>query len=306
MQKLVLIEAPSNLGLKEPFPGVEPGVKFFPSAMEEAGFVSSAGIRERINVVAPFYSMEVDPESKVRNAEKIIKYSIKLADVIDEHIQRENLLAIIGGDCSILIGAVLSLKRNGNYGLFFLDGHTDYVLPEQSGTSGAAGMDLAIATGNGHNKLTDIENLKPYIEEKNVFCVGNRELSPEWYVNAIAESDVHYYDLPSLRSKGVSLIINEFLDMVKSKGLDGFWIHFDVDVLNNEIMPCVDSPQEDGLSYEELKQILMPLLKSDYFRGIDVTIFDPTLDKDKFYGKQFANEFASILKNIPENEFTLT
>jgi hypothetical protein len=33
-------------------------------------------------------------------------------------------------------------------------------------------------------------------------------------------------------------------------------------------------------------------------RGIDVTIFDPTLDQDGFYGKQFANEFANILKAI--------
>jgi arginase len=295
---MILIEAPSNLGLKEPFPGVEPGVKLFPSAMEEAGFAFAAGIKEKTRVDAPSYSIDVDQESKVRNAQKIIDYSIKLANTIDEHIQKKNLPVVIGGDCSILIGAALSLKRNGNYGLFYLDGHTDYVLPEQSGTAGAAGMDLAIATGNGHNKLTNIENLKPYIEEKNVFCVGNRDLSEDWYVNAIIQSNIHYYDLQALRSKGISFITEEFLDIVVSKNLDGFWIHFDVDVLDNEIMPCVDSPQEDGLSYEEMKQTLHPLIKSEYFSGIDVTIFDPTLDKDGFYGKQFAKQFANIFKNI--------
>jgi arginase len=298
MQQLVLIEAPSNLGLKEPFPGVEPGVKFFPSAMEEAGFASSAGISEKINVAAPLYSMEVDPESKVRNAWKIIQYSTKLADEIDNSILQRNLPVVIGGDCSILIGAALSLKRNGNYGLFFLDGHTDYVLPEQSGTAGAAGMDLAIVTGNGHQKLTNIENRKPYIVEKNVFCVGNREISVDWYVNAIIESDIHYYDLYSLRSKGISFIVNQFLSMVDSKNLDGFWIHFDVDVLDNKIMPCVDSPQEDGLSYEELEEVLNPLIGSEYFTGIDVTIYDPTLDRDGFFGKQFANQLTGIVSNI--------
>jgi len=298
MTKFILIEAPSNLGLKEPFPGVEPGARFFPSAMKDAGFASLAGIREKIRVEPPSYSMDVDPESKVRNAEKIIVYSTRLANIVDKLVQQKNCPVIIGGDCSILIGAALSLKRNGRYGLFFLDGHTDYVLPEQSGTSGAAGMDLAIATGNGHDKLTNIEDLKPYIEEKNVFCVGNRELSPGWYVDAITDSDIQYYDLPSLRSTGISFIVKEFLDMIVSKNLDGFWIHFDVDVLNNEIMPCVDSPQEDGLSYEELREALNPLIQSDQFCGIDITIFDPTLDKDKFYGRQFANELAGIFKNI--------
>jgi arginase len=258
MKEFVLIEAPSNLGLIEPKPGVEPGVKFFPSAMEQEGFASLAGIKKKTRVKAPAYSGEID--------------------------------------CSVLIGTSLSLKRNGNYGLFFLDGHTDYVLPHQSGSNGAAGMDLAIVTGNGHNKLTNIENLKPYIEEENVFCFGNRDLSEDWYVNAIVQSNIHYYDLPALRANTISFITGKFLEMVATKKLDGFWIHFDVDVLNDDLMPCVDSRQEDGLTYAELGQTLKPLIQSGYFRGIDVTIFDPTLDKDGFYGKQLAKELAKIIK----------
>ena len=297
MKEFVLIEAPSNLGLKEPRPGVEPGVKLFPSAMEQEGFASLAGTKKRTRVDAPSYSGEIDPESKVRNAGKIIEYSRELADAIDKHIQKKEIVVVIGGDCSVLIGASLSLKRNGNYGLFFIDGHTDYVLSHQSGSNGAAGMDLAIVTGNGHNKLTNIENLKPYIEEKNVFCFGNRDLSEDWYVNAIVQSNIHYYDLPAVRANTISFITGRFLEMIASKKLEGFWIHLDVDVLNDDLMPCVDSRQTDGLNYRELAQTLMPLIQSDYFRGIDVTIFDPTLDKDGFYGKQFAKELAKIIKS---------
>jgi len=298
MRKIILIEAPSNLGLKEPSPGVEPGVKFFPFAMDKEGFAEMAGIKEKISVIPPSYSTEIDKESKVRNADKIIDYSKQLSDIIDRQIQNKKLPVIIGGDCSILIGAALSLKRNGNYGLFFMDGHTDYVLPEQSGTSGAAGMDLAIVTGNGHDNLTNIENLKPYIQEENVFCFGNRETAEAWYVNAIVESDITYYDLSALRSHGINSITKNFLTMVESKNLDGFWIHFDVDVLNDEIMPCVDSRQEDGLSYAELKLTLKSLISSPFFGGIDITIFDPTLDEDGRYIKQFARELASCFKEI--------
>src|SRR3954464_10580061 len=132
MRKIILVEAPSNLGLQEPFPGVEPGVKFFPSAMNREGFAEMAGIKEKISVTPPSYSTMIDKESKVRNADKIIDYSRQLSKVIDGEIQNKKLPVIIGGDCSILIGAALSLKKNGNYGLFFIDGHTDYVLPEQS------------------------------------------------------------------------------------------------------------------------------------------------------------------------------
>jgi arginase len=296
---MTLIEAPSNLGLKEPAPGIEPGVKFFPGSMAEREFASKAGIGNILRIDAPPYSMDIDAESKVRNAAAIVDYSNKLAIAIGEQLEYKDPTVVIGGDCSILIGAALALKRAGNYGLFFLDGHTDYVLPDQSGSLGAAGMDLAIVTGNGHNKLTNIGHLKPYIQEEHVFCVGNRDISLNWYVNAIVESNVHYYDLPSLRSEGIPVVVKEFLDMVDLKHLDGFWIHFDVDVLDNVIMPCVDSPQENGLSYEELGSVLRPLLASPLFAGIDVTIFDPTLDEQGIYATHLANEVGKILRQFP-------
>ena len=298
---MILVEAPSNLGLIEPSPGTESGVKFFPAAMEKENFAAIAGIHKKTSVFPSAYSMEIDKESKVRNAEKIITYSRQLADVVESNIKQQYISVLIGGDCSILIGTALALKRNGNYGLFFLDGHTDYVLPKQSGTAGAAGMDLAIVTGNGHEKLTNIENQKPYIKEENVFCVGNREFGADWYVDAITNSDIHYTDLYALRQKGINNTAGEFLKMIASKKLDGFWIHFDVDVLNDDIMPCVDSRQPDGLSYGELKEILTPLIRSSLFKGIDITIFDSTLDPEQYYIKQFANELASIFKVLTNN-----
>jgi arginase len=55
MRKMILIEAPSNLGLKEPSPGAEPGVKFFPSGMEKEGFAEMAGVKEKISIIPPSY-----------------------------------------------------------------------------------------------------------------------------------------------------------------------------------------------------------------------------------------------------------
>lgn len=296
MKDMILIEAPSNLGLIEPARGVEPGVKFFPLAMEKAGFALSAGFKDKTRVDPPAYSMDIDPETKVRNTSKIIDYSKQLADILEIPLQKKIPVIVIGGDCSILIGAALALKRNGDYGLFYLDGHTDYVLPGQSGSAGAAGMDLAIIAGKGHDRLTNIDHLKPYLKEENIFCCGNRDLSEDWYVNEISNSNIHYIDLPALRKKGMGDVAHEFLEMVAYKSLDGFWIHFDVDVLNDEIMPCVDSRQVDGLSYEELHAILQPLINSVNFCGINITIFDPTLDRNGMYGRKLAQELVKLFK----------
>jgi len=203
---------------------------------------------------------------------------------------------VIGGDCSVMIGAGLALKQKGNFGLFHLDGHTDYMWPEFSQTGGAAGMGLALVAGVGHEKLTNIEGLKPYIKEQNIFCVGNREYDDE-YVSLSLKSDMRYIDLDGIRKQGIETITNDFLQMVIEKKLDGFWIHFDVDALNDEVMPCVDSRTEDGLWYDELKKMLQPLIQSPYFTGMEITILDPTLDKESKYINQFVKEIAEIFKS---------
>ena len=72
MRELVLIAAPSNLGLKRPMAFVEPGVKFFAAAMEKEKLAEKTGIKKRIWVEAPKYDGFTDTETGVKNADKII------------------------------------------------------------------------------------------------------------------------------------------------------------------------------------------------------------------------------------------
>lgn len=287
------MEAPSNLGLIEPGPGIEPGVKWLSKVLLELGLGKVLNISGTQSIQPPHYTMNVDSLSGIRNADAIAHYSEILSAVILKYIQRNYFPIVLGGDCSILIGNALALKKNGRYGLFFIDGHTDYITPQQSGTAGAAGMDLALVTGNGPGKLTNIDGLAPYLNEHHVFCFGNREYTG-WYEEVIERSEISYYNLKKLRQQGIAPVIQEFLAMVDSEKLDGFWIHFDVDVLEDTIMPCVDSRNPDGLSYEELTATLVPLLSSDQAIGIDITILDPTRDPDWSYGRPFVKKMNDI------------
>ncbi len=42
-------------------------------------------------------------------------------------------------------------------------------------------------------------------------------------------------------------------------GLDGYWLHLDVDILDPGVLPAVDSPDPGGLSPAELVTGLGPL-----------------------------------------------
>lgn len=284
MPEIELIEAPSNLGLKEPAPGHEPGVRYLPEALLNAGLLEGYPLKQKHYVPAPDYSMQLDAETGIRNADKIAAYSIELAAMVKEVITRGRFPLVLGGDCSILAGPMIALKQMGQYGLFFLDGHTDFIWPEMSATAGAAGMDLAIVTGNSHPKLSDIRALGPYVQEKHVMACGNREYDED-YVSVIRNSEVNYIDLNRMRQTAVKTVADDFLGLVDRYHLDGFWLHVDVDVLDPVLMPAVDSPDPGGLSYEEFTGIIRLLLNSGKAAGMEITIFDPELDEEGRYAK---------------------
>jgi arginase len=297
MRPIDIIEFPTNLGLKEPFPGKEPGVKKLPQWMRQHGMYDLLKPRKVFTLAPPPYSMVTDKESGVRNADAIVKYAKDQTTLLKNILDNDGFPVVIGGDCSILIGNALTLKQMGEYGLFFLDGHTDYGWPELSNTEGAAGMDLAIVTGKGHDKLTNIYNAKPYIKEEHVWCVGNRDFEINW-VQAINNTNINYHDLHDVRNTGPEKLVNDFLEMVTLRKLQGFWIHLDVDVLNDEIMPAVDSREKDGLTYTELQAILERLLNDERAVGLEITILDPELDPTGAYTRAFVYNIGNCIKKM--------
>lgn len=302
--KINIFEFPSNLGLKKTAFEIEPGVKLLPSWLKKNQFHEQINPEQIFILHSPDYSMDLDEESGVRNAEKIISYAIEQAELLSKHIKQDSFQIIIGGDCSILIGNALALRQKGEYGLFFLDGHTDYILPEISRSRQAAAMELAIVTGYGHKKLTNILTLKPYFKEFNVWCVGNREYASN-IVKPILDSDINYFDLNTLRKTGIENCTLQFLKMIEENELDGFFIHLDVDVLNDDIMPAVDSRQKDGLNYPEFTTILSRLLSSPKAIGIEITILDPNLDREGKYTTEFVSNFVKVIE-IGGNQRTTT
>lgn len=292
MKATCIIEFPSNLGLKEPQPGKEPGVKHLPDWLRKYNLHNALNPAAILRLDPPEYSNERDIETKILNTNSLINYAIRQSQLIDQVLQEDKFPFILGGDCSILLGSAIAMKQKGNYGLFYLDGHTDFMDVSLSQTGGVGGMAASIVTGNGHKKLTNIFNLAPYIKEENLWCVGNREYDDE-YENEIRQSKATYISLGILRKNGIRECAASFLSEVESKNLDGFWLHIDVDVLNDLLMPCVDSRTPDGLTYDEFNELTLTLFKSNKLAGLEITILDPDLDKTGEYTAAFVANITS-------------
>jgi arginase len=233
----------------------------------------------------------------VRNAAAIREYSHALAARLGALLDAGRFPLVVGGDCSILLGTMLALSRRGRYGLVFIDGHTDFGLPETSLTGGAAGMDLALVTGRGLDTLADLDGRGPLVRDEDVIVLGHRDVADRkrYWDRAIFETRILRHDLAALRRAGIAEMAARSVAALGRRGLDGFWIHVDVDVLDSVLMPAVDSPQPDGLSYSELSRLLAPLLASPLARGIQFTIFDPDLDPDGRYARELVELLGGLL-----------
>ncbi|MFN4314381.1 MAG: arginase family protein [Chitinophagaceae bacterium] len=292
-RETAIIDCPSNLGLRAPAPGREPGVKVLPESLRRLGLHDQIAPKSISRVKAPAYSPVRSGKTGLLNEDGLQQYSLELAKEVEKQDTAGRVPLLLGGDCSIMIGAALALHRMGDYGLFYLDGHTDYMDIGLSQSGGAGGMAASMVTGYGPDSICKLEGLDHYINEENLLCAGNREYDDE-YENEIRNSEAAYYPLWRMREMGMEALANEFLAGVKQKKLTGFWLHFDVDVLNDSLMPCVDSPTPDGLTYEEWEELMKPLLASPFFAGLSLTILDPELDPDDRYTRSLVEKFSKL------------
>ncbi|MFE2009028.1 arginase family protein [Streptomyces sp. NPDC059491] len=283
MRSTVIIDAPSNLGLRPPAPGTVPGCYKLAGALRENGIVRRLGAVEGGVVVPPRYDRGDWQEGDgVFNAAALAAYTVRLADRIERHVSAGDFTLVLGGDCSIQLGAALALRRLGRYGLASVDASPDFRNLENSNRIGAAGgEELALATGRGQSDLTDLEGLRPYLLDDDVRVLGTRDAyaeDPE--IAQLRELKIPVTTVSELRAEGPGEAAALAAVGLESSALDGFWLHLDADVLDPTVMPAVDSPDPDGLLPDELTALLRPLVWSPRCVGLNVTIYDPDLDPE--------------------------
>jgi arginase len=100
--------------------------------------------------------------------------------------------------------------------------------------------------------------------------------------------------LTDIRNQGPLAAAEAALTLFERARLQGFWIHLDVDVLDDTVMPAFDSRQPDGLSYEELSAVLRRPLLSPLTVGMEITILDPDLDPNG----RITESFVSFLEDV--------
>ena len=267
-----------------------------PDRLLELGLAERILARRAGRLAVPRKDQTPDPETGTLNAKAIAAWSPKLADAVEAVLDAGEFPVVLGGDCTILLGSMLALRRRGRYGLFFIDGHADFFQPEAEPNGEGASMDLAFVTGYGPALLTNIEGRSPLMrpEDAVAFAFRDHEDQAEFGSQPLP-AELRAYDLYAVRSMGVEAAARAALDHLTRPELDGFFIHLDADCLDDAIMPAVDFRVPGGLSWDELAAVLRIILASGKAVGIEVTIYNPYLDEDGSAGRGLADILATAL-----------
>jgi arginase len=288
-----IVSAPSILGLQSD------GVEKLPAAL------LSRGLKQRVQSKIPVVEIPAlnhlrssvrDKKTHLLNGQPLRNFSTDFRNAMKAMISPEKFMLVLGGDCSILIGIMSALKSLGTYGLFFVDAHADFYEPEKSTTGEAADMDLAIVTGRGPDILTNINDDIPYVKDEHVIHIGQRDWEETKKFNSqdIRETQIKCFNFNFIEEHGVEKVMSEIDSHLKERLLDGFWIHFDTDVLDDNINPAVDYRIPGGLSFGACEHVLSDLIKKYSIVGMSVTIFNSNLDND---GK-IADGLTALLSNV--------
>ena len=273
--RYAIVEAPSVLGLKAT------GVDGLAAALQRHGLADRLGARVAARLTPPPYEPARPQDSGTLNADGIARFSSALADAVGEVIAAGDRPFVLGGDCSILLGTLLALRRRGRYGLLFVDGHADFYQPEANPNGEAASMDLAFATGRGPAVLANLEGRGPLVRDEDVVAFAFRDGDEQrHYGSQPLAPAIHALDLAAVRRMGIAAATAEALRHLARHDLDGFFVHVDADVLDDAIMPAVDYRLPGGLSAGELRHVLRAAAASGGFAGLEVTIYNPALDRD--------------------------
>ncbi len=300
-----IIEAPINLGLRPLREGHVPGAWRAPAALRAAGLHARLSPRRVHRLTRPPYDAGPQPGTRIRNGQTLRSVNLELARQVAETLKRDGTPVVVGGDCSILLGCLLGARwARGRTGLVHVDGHSDFFHPGNYDTAArlgsAAGMDLALATGRGEPLLTTWPGVEgPLVADADVVQIGERdELEPEYAYRDVERTQIHRIPVRAALAKGVAWTASDAAAHLRARKLPRVWLHVDLDVLDEGVMPAVDSPGAPGFDHRQLAELLAIFCRDAPVIGVDLTVFDPDLDPDGAYARALAASLGEAFRGL--------
>jgi arginase len=268
----------SVLGVPTSAGSHNPGQEKAPAAWRAAGLIGelqAAGVdvEDRGDLEATPYR-PVEPDGGLRDTDRVAGVIRRVAAEVAAIRAAGRLPLVLGGDCTITLGA---LDGFGGGGLVYFDGDADLTTPERSASAVADTMGMTHMLGGGSARLARLGSRYPLLRPGQVVLFGfdPAELDTGEWTELVAR---HLYaaPAPAVRADpaGEAQRARGYLD----RRSVSYLVHFDVDVLHTGLFPLANYPHFAGLTLDEVSACLNEFAGGERFGGLVITEVNPDHD----------------------------
>ncbi|MGR9088938.1 MAG: arginase [Gammaproteobacteria bacterium] len=218
------------------------------------------------------------PDSLGAKEERLSRLNRSISRFTQHWTEHHQPFLIIGGDHSCAIGTwggVLNgLRQPEEFGLIWLDAHMDAHTFATSPSGNIHGMPLSALLGRADKKLAAMYPGTSSIHPENLVLIGVRSYENEEYeLLKQASVDIVFAD----RIDGFASALNDALDRL-GQDCRTIGISIDLDVIDPDDAPGVETPAQGGIRAQELIKALASIGRHPKVCGLEISEFNP--DKD--------------------------
>ncbi|WP_027006664.1 arginase family protein [Conexibacter woesei] len=245
-ERIAVIGAPSSAG------AYAPGQERAPRALRDAGLLEAlvnAGWEE-VDDAGDVEGFRWAPDgddpaaANVADAAAVAgRVAGEVRRVLDDGARRA---LVLGGDCTVGVGAVAGVAHRGRVGLVYLDLHADMNVPDatEDGTLDWMGVAHLLALDGTRSELRDVGLRTPLLQGKDLVLVGfDPDYATAFELAAIAEQDVTVVTVADLAAdpKGAARRA-----LAALADCDVLSVHLDVDLVDFLELPLSENTERDG------------------------------------------------------------
>jgi arginase len=262
------------------------GTEFAPAALRELGIVDALDAEDGGDLEVGIRGEERDPETGILGSPDVLRTTATIRAAVAERLSGGARPFLLGGCCAELPGALAGARDTlGEVGLVHLDGHLDLYDGVTSPTGEAADMPVGVALGLGPAAWVEVcGGASTAAGRTAIVGYRDREESLRYGMRQPEQLEPPPIHIPveDVRAEGPGETAERLAAAI---GAAPFWLHFDVDVLDQDAFPATDYLMPGGMTWEELRAVIAPLLSSPALIGASLACYNPEKDPDRACGK---------------------
>ena len=276
------------------------GTEASPAALRALNLVSRLGARDLGDLEVRVTGSTRDPVSGIVGWPSVGTMTTEVRRAVRRVLSSGERPFLLGGCCGLVMGAVAGARDElGRVGVVNVDGHIDAYDHRTSPTGEAADMPVSALLGLGWPDLLRLMGPQPVVAQGDAVVVGSRDPDeatdlgdlPERLGIMVQDRDAVVGDPPAAgRAAAAHFAAGTATAPV-------YWVHLDVDVLDETVFPATDYLMPNGLDLEQLSEVLRPIVQHPAMIGFSLGCYNPSKDPDGRYGAALADLLADVLGN---------